>query len=306
MSNEKFSDKDMAGLSEEERAAITAEEETPAPVAAGDDDPTFGADVGAATADTTAVDAAATPATPATPAAAATPAADIDTTAAGERDTPFVPSYRINGPENFEATQTALNGERSALTAKFKEGEISVEELLDGQKVVDDKLFALREHQFAADLTTALDERGSEQRWKMEQDDFMDSHKQYVENRLLRSALNTAVKDIADKEENASRSGKWILNEAHKAVQASMGVITTPAQSLTTAEVAAAAAAKAAGRKPDLSLVPKTLANLPAADIQATGGDEFAHLDKLEGLELETALAKLTPDQESRYLRAAG
>uniref|UniRef100_UPI001C1F6A1D hypothetical protein n=1 Tax=Zoogloea sp. LCSB751 TaxID=1965277 RepID=UPI001C1F6A1D len=48
-------------------------------------------------------------------------------------------------------------------------------------------------------------------------------------------------------------------------------------------------------RQPDLSKVPKTLAQLPAAEMAETGDVEFAYLDKLEGIALEQALRKLTP-----------
>lgn len=304
MTTEKFSDKDMEGLSEEERAAIASEEDgsDAAPVtgdggATGDGaDPAFGADVGAGAADpaATAADAGSDPA-----AAADAPAV------ADERDSNPMPSFAIEGPADFEASMEALKGERAALTAKFKEGEISVEELLDGQAAVDGRVNELREHRFAADLTATLDERTKAQVWKNEQDDFMDANKQYVENKILRSALNAAVIDVASKEENANRSGRWVLNEAHKAVQAAMGAKQadpTP----NPATVVDAGKKPAADRKPDLTLVPKTLANLPAADIQDTGGDEFSALDKLDGVALEQELAKLTPEQEQRYLRGNG
>ena len=306
MKTEKFSDKDMEGLSEEERAAITSEDDgSDAAPTTGDDeaggdgeDPNFGASVANA------------PADPAVPAdAGSKPATAIDSPAVAaepaERDSNFTPTFAIDGPENFEASMEAMKGERAALTAKFKEGEISVEELLDGQAAVDARVNDLREHKFAADLTATLDERTKAQLWKNEQDDFMDANKQYVENKILRSALNAAVIDIASKEENSNRSGRWVLNEAHKAVQAAMGAKQAD-QTPNPTTVVDAGKKPAADRKPDLTLVPKTLANLPAADIQDTGGDEFSALDKLEGVELEQALAKLTPDQESRYLRGNG
>jgi len=288
MSNNKFSDADLAGLSEEERAAISGDDEGEVVPDSGDDvatgdgeDPNFGANVPAAQADKV-----------------ETPVAEGDVKPE-ERE--FTPSFHIEGPENFKASMESLKAERAAFTAKFKEGEISVEELLEGQAAVDEKSNSLREHQFAASLTATLDEQSKAQRWKMEQEDFMDSNKQYVENKILRSALNTAVIDIASREENSKWSGKKVLAEAHKAVQEAMGT-----KSADPVVAAANAANAAVNRKPDLSVVPKTLAGLPAAGIQDTGIDEFAHIDKLQGVELENALAKLTPDQESRYLRANG
>jgi len=59
-------------------------------------------------------------------------------------------------------------------------------------------------------------------------------------------------------------------------------------------------------RKPaaaDRSALPPTLAGVPAA-ADASVGNEFAHLDGLEGTALEKALARMTPDQQERYLGA--
>jgi hypothetical protein len=59
-------------------------------------------------------------------------------------------------------------------------------------------------------------------------------------------------------------------------------------------------------RKPaaaDRSALPPTLAGVPAA-ADASVGSEFAHLDGLEGTALEKALARMTPDQQERYLGA--
>lgn len=74
------------------------------------------------------------------------------------------------------------------------------------------------------------------------------------------------------------------------------------------APVAAAEPARAAERmrRPalaDRSGLPPTLAGVPAA-ADAAVGHEFAHLESLEGSALERALARMTPDQQERYLGA--
>jgi hypothetical protein len=74
------------------------------------------------------------------------------------------------------------------------------------------------------------------------------------------------------------------------------------------AAVAAAQPARAAERmrRPalaDRSGLPPTLAGVPAA-ADAAVGHEFAHLESLEGSALERALARMTPDQQERYLGA--
>lgn len=49
----------------------------------------------------------------------------------------------------------------------------------------------------------------------------------------------------------------------------------------------------------------KTLAHVPAADVNDTGG-EFAAVDKLSGLRLEAELSKMSPEQLTRYLHGQG
>lgn len=70
----------------------------------------------------------------------------------------------------------------------------------------------------------------------------------------------------------------------------------------TPAPAPAAPAAPARKVEPvDRSKLPPTLANVPAA-ADATIANEFAHLENLEGSALERALAKMTPEQQDRYL----
>ena len=69
-------------------------------------------------------------------------------------------------------------------------------------------------------------------------------------------------------------------------------------------KASAPAAPTPASRKPsppDRSTFPPTLAAVPAA-ADATITSEFAHLDGLQGASLERALARLSPEQQERYL----
>jgi hypothetical protein len=78
---------------------------------------------------------------------------------------------------------------------------------------------------------------------------------------------------------------------------------------------AAAGAGKAAAdpvreavskRKPDLKVVPPTLANLPNAggDDASVGEGKFAHIDSLSGMDLERAIARMSPDEQREYAQA--
>lgn len=58
---------------------------------------------------------------------------------------------------------------------------------------------------------------------------------------------------------------------------------------------------KPAAKKPDI----KTLRDTPAADEAEVGQDKYAYLDKLSGMALEKAVAKLSPAEYDAYVKGA-
>ena len=69
-------------------------------------------------------------------------------------------------------------------------------------------------------------------------------------------------------------------------------------------EAAAPKQAKAPSAKNE-GVVPPNLGKLPAATANDTDDGKFAHLDRLEGVAFEDALAKLSDAQRDEYLRSA-
>ena len=69
-------------------------------------------------------------------------------------------------------------------------------------------------------------------------------------------------------------------------------------------EAAAPKQAKAPASKNE-GVVPPNLGKLPAATANDTDDGKFAHLDRLEGVAFEDALAKLSDAQRDEYLRSA-
>jgi len=60
-----------------------------------------------------------------------------------------------------------------------------------------------------------------------------------------------------------------------------------------------------AAQEKALKKVPKTLKDTPPAQEEIGSEDEFASLDKLEGIELEKALALLPESKRDQYLATA-
>ena len=122
----------------------------------------------------------------------------------------------------------------------------------------------------------------------------------------LHQAWDRWVRQLGGMQEHESKSGAWFLKEAHRLTKLQYNLVATeaaPANTGAKAVTAVAVAPKKVTRAPDLSMIPPTLGRAPAASTNSEGeGGEFAYIDKLQGLAQESALARLTPDQEARYL----
>lgn len=287
-----YTEEELAMLSDEERAAIAAgspeaERDLLAAVAGDGDEDEDGAGDGDGAGDVDG-DASASAGDGAA-ATGATGAATDGATAADndgeESRSSFVPKYHAPAVEDY-ATRI------QSLDQAFQDGTL---ELVDYNRQRDELVRA----QLKAEISAEQNAQVEEQLWAREISDFMDAHKEYKESKFRHAALDIAVKDLAADEANTDKPGRWFLREAHKIVEREFGV--TSAQPNTQNQEDG----KTQSRKPDLSVVPKTLAHLPAAELPDTGSvDEFAHLDRLTGLELEQAVSRLSPAERERY-RAA-
>lgn len=275
----RYTDEELSMLSDEEREAVTAtRDEEDAGATAGSEDQ-------------------------GKPAEATAEAGNEEVTAeaepepAAERDEEFIPQYTVNPVADFQEKMAALAGEKTALRAKLNGGDMSLDEYEAQKDAIVDQERELREQKLKADIAIERNEQTAKARWDWEQERFFDAKENAIyADKILNAALNTAVMDLANAPENADKKGSWILQEADKLVRARFA----PAKVETPPD-----AKPKDSRKPDLSVVPKTLAHLPAADIPQTGDvDEFAHIDRLSGLELEKAVAKLSESERERY-RAA-
>lgn len=320
---EKLTDEDKAGLSPEEIAALEENDEAaPAATGATDDDPTFGADVdpetgkpkAEASVDTTATvdgdgkaegaDAGGKEGGADEPGKAAT----VDDDDIDSGNAPIIPQLHAEPVVDFDKKMSALNDELNALAKKFGDGDISFEELQVEQTKVHDARADLRAQMRESEMVNRINQSTEQGVWKREQDDFFEDHAEYRKNPILMGALNTAVVSIANAPENANRTGTWILNKAHKEVAKIMAPQSaTPegGEKPGGKQQEGKDVGKQPTRKADLKSVPRTLAGAPAADQDVPGKGEFDDLDSLTGLDYENALARLTPEQQSKYLRSA-
>lgn len=128
------------------------------------------------------------------------------------------------------------------------------------------------------------------------------------ENKAQADELNLAVQrfgkaaPLMHPDKSATWRDKWAMAEALKEVGERHGKPFAPPKK--DAPGASAPAATPAPARPaaDLTGLPPTLRQAPNAADANLQADEFAYIDTLTPIEAEKAVAKMTPEQEARYL----
>lgn len=232
--------------------------------------------------------------------AQAEPDAAAETTTDDEIDPAgFTPNLRVDTVEDYDKKMADITTKRDDLVTKLENGDIEMKDYVVEDRKLSAEETDLRITQRDAENAAKQNEYIAKQRWNATQEAFFADEKiaDYYDSKKRAEMLHETVISLANLQENVNKTGTWFLKEADKRVRAHFDgdrktEVKTPIKDT---------------RKPDLSLVPKTLSNLPNADISETGSDEFAYMDGLEGADLERELAKLSKDpaKEARYLQSA-
>lgn len=206
----------------------------------------------------------------------------------------FAHQYQSAPVEGYDEKIAELAAQKMELRRQMNEGDIDLDAYEELKDAIVQQEMGLREQKIKADISAEQNEQSSKARWEWDQERFFEADANAIyKDKYLLAAFDAAVRDLGGDEANASRKGDWFLKEADKLVRARFNA-------------PAPATPKHDGRKPDLSMVPKTLAHLPAADIPQTGDvGEFDHIDRLNGLEYEKAVARLSEAERERFRSAA-
>jgi len=295
----------LANLTDDEREAVEAGDMTPEELAAmqriaganGDDDSDDEGDDGDDDGEGAApVEGAA--------AASAAPAADAGAPAAAPAAAAqaAAPRYEAKLPADFDAKVQDLATRESELKRAFRAGEIE----FDDFEAKRDELLREREGltiaRTKAEIASEMTAQTAEQQWRSTVDAFLTASAKAMDYRANAEAmgdLDAFVKMLAGKDTNADKPMEWFLQEAHKRVMALHGstAAAAPAPAATKAQAAAA-------RKPDPTTVPVTLAQVPGGDGPGDVNGEFGDVLALDGMEYESAIARMTPAQRERFARA--
>ena len=300
-------------LTPEERAAIEEvdadEQAALAKIAAGDESGTGpdgddDEDADDSSAESKSAETAATPA-----ADAAKPAAEETAAAADEQPAPTQKAqqqaaYRAELPADFEARKTTLKQELSDLRTKFKAGELELDDYEAERDRLSESQRELDTLALKAEISKDMTAQTAEQQWQAAiARQFEAAAKpesggiDYVKDEAKRTDLDTFVRALGANPANNEKPMDWFMAEAHKRVLALHDI--KPAAKAAEAPVPAA---PPASRKPPMGSIPPSIAHVPGADGPGDlVADEFADIDRLDGVELEAALARMTPAQRDKY-----
>jgi hypothetical protein len=178
---------------------------------------------------------------------------------------------------------------RADLSKRYEEGEITNAQFTN-------ELSDLVKQETTAELRVSFNQEMAAQRWQEQQDNFMAANRNYATNPIAYQALNAAVNAVSLDPVNAKLTGDQILQKAHEQVMEAFGMPAAKTQ-------AKQPEATPARKTPDLRQVPKTLAHLPMAAAEDMGNDRFSEIDKLDGLDQERAIARLSDADRDQYLR---
>lgn len=229
-------------------------------------------------------------------------AADADAAADDGKNNdgqPPAPLLVAQVPADTEAQLTAIKTQKADLAQKFDDGELSAKDYqlkldeLNGQERQIELL--LHKAQIAQDMSA----QQARNAFLSEVKTFTEEvNPLYKQSAVAWKALDEAVKKVGNDPENASLTGKQILEKAHAEVMKDP-VLSAAFGQQSTARKPGKQDAKT-GEAP-----PPTIGRLPAAESVDTNGDKFANLDRLQAIapmKYEEAVGKLSPADLEAYL----
>jgi len=187
-----------------------------------------------------------------------------------------------------EKRLVAIKGELKVLAQKFDDGELTAVEWRDSQETLEDERDVLKEKRALAAMTTQT----SVNTWYQSTIPiFLAQHGEYKDGSLRHKLLDTIVREL--QMASATPTDPSILVAAHKRITEELG----PVNGVEKPAVKKKAAPKNRESPPKFSDIPASETN------QITTPNKFARLDKLNGVDYEKALAKLTPADRDFYLQ---
>ena len=214
--------------------------------------------------------------------------------------TEFKPQFKAELPADYAEQVASLKTAKADLKAEYKNGDIDFDEYEERRDELSDKESDLKSIALKAEIAQDMGAQTVEQEWTNTVNSFNDEVAKaegldYRKDLVRQKDLDLFVKALAGDKANVEKPMRWFLQEAHKRVNALHGVVAKP-------EAKDPKSDAKAKRKPPVADLPKSLAGVPGSDDASDTGNEFADIDRLDGMELEIAIAKMSPSQREKYM----
>lgn len=223
-------------------------------------------------------------------------------------DPPVAPVFVYKLPEDFKDRVKAVDDAEEAAEAKFEAGELTNAEYRQEIRRIGKERSVLDNMQSKAELAAEAQAQAEQMVLRSAFQAAVKAGAEvgidYKGDQAKFKQLDAMVKALATDDANTGRSAKSLLLEAHRAVMALNGVKAKEAAPATAPAGKPAAQVKAeasARRKPDLSGVPKTLAQVPGGDGPGDVGGEFDDILALDGEAYEQTLEQMARTAPARF-----
>lgn len=207
----------------------------------------------------------------------------------------FSPEFRAAVPEGLDDRLAELDQQEEAIEANFDAGEIERDEMRRQIKALDSERTDLKIAAAQSKWAETQNAESRTQRWQWEQERFFGSEKnaETYKDPVMVAMLDAQVKQLANAAENKNRPAGWFLEEADRLIRGRFQGVSAPV-------VPAVPAAKREAQP-----TVRTLSNIPAAAPAPVGDDVMGKIGTLEGEDLEKYLARMSPADVEKLLRAA-
>lgn len=189
----------------------------------------------------------------------------------------------FSAPADAEARIKSIEARQEELATQFDEGEITAREFYTEQRRLTNE-----ERQIHEGLLMArMSQEAEKAQFEGAVDLFLSQNQTYKPGSAAYVALDAEVRRLQTESGRAFDASH--LAKAHANLTAAFGG-------------AVGAQPTPQRQQQHRQELPPTLGGLPAASMTTAGEGEFAHLERLNGPAFESALARLTPEQHERYL----
>jgi len=193
-------------------------------------------------------------------------------------------------------TLEGITEELKNLDEQFEEGDIHLKDYNAQRDALNQAKFRLEMYD---DINKQVATQTVENKWKQAQKEFFEENESYRDNPDLNAALVRRVNNLLATDEGKKMSDRAILQKAREGLDESLG-LGKGKRTKEDADPGKDALAEAKMKEAEKGRDGMSLRDIPKSQ-EAESGDKYDALDKLEGEEFEKAVAALSDAERQAY-----